>query len=335
MKSTSIWYDKLLLISPVTWFGALEHMQKSPFTKANPRKLIKSVISLVLPFLCLRFLNDNENSRHLKIFFVGRTIQGITSTIFPQAYLIALACSTYIKFRQPALPEALDCLNQRIESGRCHHYGRFDVFLPEANDDTSAEDTIKGLILLPGALVSHVAYSQVASRLSDLGICVIVVSMEPLRMATSKLGSSKRRLAKIRRKVQRRFLLGKTVNWSIGGHSLGSFAALKLMKEDSQYQKLVLWAMNNKTSLPYILRNSSHPVLLVQGSNDPFCYMDDKALHDFRQNFPPDTRYQTIEGASHMWFASASQGDPVSMGKASISMGKQQERVAALTADFL
>lgn len=333
-RKFSNWYDRLLVVSPITWFGILGFIQNSPFTKANPRELIKSVVSVLLPFLCLLLTRDVKYS-HLVVLLSPWSFSAITSTILPQSQLIALTISTWIKLRQPALPEALDCLEQRIKSGRCYHYGRYDVFLPESADEYSTEVPMNGLILLPGALISHLAYSQVASRLSDLGICVVVVSMEPLRLATSRLGSSKGRLAKIRRNVQHRLLRGRTVNWSIGGHSLGSFAAAKLIEEDSKYQKLVLWATTDKQPLPSILRNTNNPVLLIQGSNDKFCFMDEKAQFNFRQNFPPDTRYQTIIGASHMWFASTDQGDPVSMGRASISMEEQQERVADLTVDFM
>ena len=43
--------------------------------------------------------------------------------------------------------------------------------------------------MIPSTLVSHEAYSEVASRMSNTGIVVAVLSLEPLRLAHHQLGT--------------------------------------------------------------------------------------------------------------------------------------------------
>ena len=58
-----------------------------------------------------------------------------------------------------------------------------------------------GLLFLPGFMVPHSAYSEVAAMISDSGIVVVVLSMEPLRIPAASLGADSRDLKRILRRV--------------------------------------------------------------------------------------------------------------------------------------
>ena len=86
-------------------------------------------------------------------------------------------------------------------------------------------------LLLPGYGISHLAYSEVACRLSNAGVVVVVVvtSMEPLRIAHRHLGADCLSMGRIMKRVQG----GSTsYKWHLLGHSAGAFGALHLAKMD-------------------------------------------------------------------------------------------------------
>jgi pimeloyl-ACP methyl ester carboxylesterase len=266
---------------------------------------------------------------------------------------IAQTCHFWKAERRDPLPQALDCLAERVESGRCRRFGRYDVFFPPPQQQHN--NTQGGLgqyqhaaLFLPGALIAHTAYTEVAAKLSDAGICVVTVSMEPSRMATAHLGADSKRMKRIMKKVNT--LLPVSPFWSIGGHSMGSFAAMRIAKELSstndnadaatRISRLFLWGSANFPNTRTNLRDDGlmdeFPVLIIQGSNDILCRMDAQQLAEFQNDFPADTTiYKTIDGAAHNWFASVDQGEPSYVGKASIPMNQQQEQAVALTAEFL
>lgn len=172
--------------------------------------------------------------------------------------------------------------------------------------------------------------------------------MEPSRMATYHLGADAHRMKRIMRHVSTLIALrqsSKSILWSIGGHSMGSFAAMRLAKELNDddddgttmpISHLFLWGAADFPNTRTDLRNSTLPVLVLQGSNDVLCRMTASQLNEFKSDFPlQTTRYQTIDGAAHNWFASVQEGDPEFVGHASISMEEQQNEAVARTAAFL
>ena len=88
------------------------------------------------------------------------------------------------------------------------------------------------LVFFPGALVEHMAYVGVASRLADQhGIIVAVINLEPVRLPWGRTSES--RMVWLRRDIEQRIIQTKrlksatpTTNndcplvWNIGGHSL-------------------------------------------------------------------------------------------------------------------
>ena len=327
MNKTSVslnpmsWQDKLLLLSPRTWFGFVYQLQQSPFTQFRIELLLQSILGILLPLLVFSLAKIDPR---LIVPLSPWTFGVVRGGIPPIQTICDTAHSWKIGRNNPV---ATDCLADRIESGRCVRCGRFDVFLPSSDYSGNA------MLLLPGALIAHTAYTDVAAKLSDEGICVVNVSMEPCRMASKHLGASPRRMKNIMKRVDR-MLPEPATSWSIGGHSMGCFAAMALA-EELDVSSLITWGVANFQNTRTDLSQSSIPVLVLQGSNDKLCEMDETSLREFRLDFPPHTTYKMIRGAAHSWFASVKPGDPHFLGVATISMEQQQEEAAVITAKFL
>lgn len=334
------WKDKLLLLSPSTWFGFLHQLNRSPFAQFRIDLLFRSILGLLLPLLAFSLSNlDPRIVIPLSPWAIGIIHGGIVPPM-KQIYNTAHVWKTR---RKNPISASQTLYAERIASGRCVRCGRFDIFLPNTNNSTSfpSHNNIKNALLwLPGALIAHTAYSNVASQLSDAGICVVSVSMEPCRMASPYLGATPRRLKRIQKRVER-MLDCKSNNknshgltWSVGGHSLGSFAAMAVA-EELKVSSLIMWGSANLRNTRTDLSRSTIPTLVVQGSSDKLCDMDEVTLAEFRRDFPSNTIYKTIQGGGHSWFASIEPGDPSFEGVPIISMEQQQEQAAAITAKFL
>eukprot|EP00808_Paulinella_micropora_P006061 g3540.t1 len=104
-----------------------------------------------------------------------------------------------------------------------------------------------GFILIPGALVDPVAYSVIASRLSDRGLVVAVVNTEPFRAPTEITGASHGDVMKIMHDVlSLDDGVATTKEWAIGGHSMGALAAYSLLTDmRPRITKLVLWGRSD------------------------------------------------------------------------------------------
>jgi hypothetical protein len=337
-------HDKVLLVSPRTWLGVIQHMRQSPFVPFRVERLLQSVLGVLVPLLVLSLAKINPR---VILPLSPWTFGAVQGGIAP-VQQIAQTCHFWKAGRRDPLPHALDCLAERVASGRCRRFGRYDVFFPPPHNNSVIGQQQHAALFLPGALIAHTAYTEVAAKLSDTGICVVTVSMEPCRMATAHLGADSKRMKRIMKRVNK--LLPVSPFWSIGGHSMGSFAAMRIAKElfptnddddaATRIWRLFLWGSANFPDTRTNLRDDElmedFPVLVIQGSNDVLCRMDAQQLAEFQNDFPADTTiYETIDGAAHNWFASVDQGDPFYVGKASISMNQQQEEAVALTADFL
>ena len=317
-------------------------------------RLIQSMLGLLLPLLVLTLSNKiaTIRCRHALLSLSSPWTYGfVKGGIIPPVKTIWDTAHLWKCRRQN--PITTQCFEERIKTGRCIRCGRFDVFLPTStlSAGRQQQQQLHALLLLPGALIAHTAYSDVAAKLSDHGICVVVVSMEPCRMASKYLGASPRRLKNIMKRVDTTILPHPATFWSIGGHSLGSLAAMAAAKEFAvlsaspasssvvtMVSSLVLWGTPNVPNTRTNLRQSpsSLRVLVVQASEDKLCYMNDTSRTEFWQDLPSSrTSYKTIDGAGHNWFASIDAGDPNFLGIPTISMEQQQEQVVNITAAFL
>lgn len=336
------WYDRCLLFSPKTWWGVMHQLQDSPFTEFHIKSVVQSLLALAVPLYIV--LLSQLLPWHISLLSPWSLAHLHRGVVHPVQQLVQTAESWH-RGRKDALPCARDCLQERIDAKTCIPCGRYNVFLPTKIEEDEEED-VEGaeqqqqqrvchvLLWIPGALIDHTAYSQVAAKLADLGVCVVTLSMEPCRMATTRLGADLRRLLKVQSHVKTLLPTTKKLLWSVGGHSLGSFAAMAVAPH---FDACIMWASANFLNTRTDLSSYKHlPILVLQGSNDALCRMDDASFAEFTKDFPQRTTVcANVIGAAHSWFASIEPGDPKFVGTSSITMEQQQDAAAKKTYKFL
>jgi len=275
--------------------------------------------------------------------------------------------------RSRTLPEAWEAIADRVLSDRAFRTRKYDAYLPpppsataatrrSASEDSSSPSPV-AILFLPGAGVESVAYSRVASMLSDAGFPVAVVSAEPMRIASPDLGYDARYLKSVmddfERRVRRRqhqqranapssSALEPTFQWVGVGHSLGSFT-LSHVAEQLGLSTLVFWG-----SAPFVraladISQQHRPqqgagqrpgirVRVVQGTNDVVVRMvstpEATAEYWRRLPGPREEIERVIEGGTHANFASYASAWSARE-EAGISRREQHERAVALTVEFL
>lgn len=142
-------------------------------------------------------------------------------------------------------------LSERVQLGRAIRRHAYDLYFPPKVSDAIKLNCIQSLLFFPGFGIDRSAYADVSSRISDEGIPVAVVSLEPFRLAHKSLGGG---MNDVRRLIQlagqdivqqhykhhvhkdkfgsetksderRRSII---IEWAIGGHSMGGYNALQL-----------------------------------------------------------------------------------------------------------
>lgn len=250
-----------------------------------------------------------------------------------------------MKSPSPTLSRATDVLESRIVHRRAYRTRRYDVYLPPSLDsgtDGKTNDDQEALLLIPGATVSHEAYSEVAARLSDEGFVVAVVSLEPFRIANPYLGTNlalaKRIMSEVTEKIHHtvsenlveasdegeKLSQAKSIKWTLMGHSLGAFGAMKLFQafaDDprnnlektsstsnstiSLSNKLVLWGLAAFVESATDLSDKKDAkIFILQGSNDLFVEYQRARDGELAAFFPPTTVTETIAGGTHEGFSS-------------------------------
>jgi pimeloyl-ACP methyl ester carboxylesterase len=237
-----------------------------------------------------------------------------------------------------------------------------EQLLDSSSSFSSSSATIqscRALLFLPGALVPHAAYAEVAARLSDAGLVVVVVSAEPTRLVHQHLGADVQSIRRIMTRVQSWLLLNhkerrirspptqrhargsssassgssSTVlspppsqlmssiirrpspllisEWSLMGHSMGSFSALRLFAQlqhtvPQTIRRVVLWGTGAFLSLATDMTQCTDcHVLLVQGSDDFVVAYGTSSQAEFDALLPATTTYrEVISGGTHDGFAS-------------------------------
>jgi hypothetical protein len=253
-----------------------------------------------------------------------------------------------------------------VRVGRAIRRQSYDLYLPpQNNSDSTKREFISSILFFPGFGVDHSAYADVASRISDSGIPVAVVSLEPLRLAHKNLGGS---LDDVKRLIQvagedlimhyKRFHAdGKFVfEWSLGGHSMGGYNALQLaeslkknldmhsvlLRDGSKCRigsNIIAWAAGTVAqSFPDLCDASSLRVLILLASGDPFASISSpQQRHLLLSKLPKRTRFVTIRGGNHSGFASYDEASKTSgiNGPRRITLESQQAEASRLTTNFL
>eukprot|EP00986_Skeletonema_menzelii_P008327 scaffold3470_cov149-Skeletonema_menzelii.AAC.7 len=242
-----------------------------------------------------------------------------------------------IMSRKCADDSAKAIISQRVQLGRAKRRHGYDLYFPPKPVDKKLRIKQKGKILIPslfffpGFGVSHEAYSEVAARISDSGIAVAVISLEPLRLAHKALGGGIddiRRLLRVAGKDVTKYYKDDAspliIEWNLGGHSMGGYNSLQLaedMMNQSQLPSFILknknsvsrmgsdivvWAAGN-LSVPNLRINKRPPirVLVINGSNDGIVQMSPQQKRELLSKLPKSTtELCTIKGANHSGFAS-------------------------------
>jgi hypothetical protein len=230
---------------------------------------------------------------------------------------------SYHQGRFRVLPEAHTILQECLQDGRATWNRHFVVFWPEptttttTNTSTTTAPTAprRGIWIIPGALVPHIAYAPIAQRLSKAGFVVVIQSLEPTRLAQSKLLTTKQ-LQKYWNDASRIFPsnsnninINNTTNiqWNLIGHSMGSFYCMKLaqvLPSTTSIHKVVLWGMASFLPLCTDLSDATTDILVIQASDDALRDMTQQYHDEFQQCFPQHMQQRTISGGTHHGFAS-------------------------------
>eukprot|EP00542_Grammatophora_oceanica_P014373 CAMPEP_0194043400 /NCGR_PEP_ID=MMETSP0009_2-20130614/15040_1 /TAXON_ID=210454 /ORGANISM="Grammatophora oceanica, Strain CCMP 410" /LENGTH=378 /DNA_ID=CAMNT_0038687593 /DNA_START=6 /DNA_END=1142 /DNA_ORIENTATION=- len=349
--------EKGLLFSPRTWWGLALFQATSPFRPLRLDVFLQSLVAIATTLVLSLF----SPRRLLLAAVLSPWSLGLLATsVIPTMVSFASGFANLTQNRIPPLPSAISTLQERIESGRAYRYRRYDVYLPpkeeltttlggvdpqRQHEQTESPSSPSLLFFFPGMLVHHTAYSEVASKLSDHGILVVVLSMEPIRLGVfGGLGASPKRLRKILRQ------LGDTVvgmtsdsKFALGGHSLGAFTAMKLAsQEDDELMKpshLFLWgASPNFESVHTDISSTSVPCLLVQASKDNLCTPSSKdVLQRFHDRLPKSTTvFHNIFGGAHHQFGSYAEPEDVRYGGVpEIDTAKFHDKLCHVTSKFL
>lgn len=351
--------DRLLLLSPRTWLGILEIQDKNATSPFSLSVIQENVAGLVVPFLLFWILHilltstkisivesskfSLQPSRCLWMTMLSPWILQCWYEFWRQLSAIWPAIHNYRVGRAVALESATNTFRERLSEGRAYRTRRYDVYLPPPTTTKNAVPQ-QALLFLPGALIPHVAYAESASRLSDAGFLVAVVSMEPSRLAYHHLGADQQSLKRIMRQVQKQ--QAQKLQWTIMGHSMGSFAAARLFDKLLRHghcrpsgdvvirNKLVLWGV--AAFVGFISDLSDHgatDVLVIQGTKDELREMLKDGNEKLETSFPPRTRIEYIKGGTHDGFGSY--GSPaVVTGSSDRVRSKQQEQACKMTIEF-
>mmetsp|Transcript_13643 Transcript_13643/g.27514 ORF Transcript_13643/g.27514 Transcript_13643/m.27514 type:complete len:512 (+) Transcript_13643:71-1606(+) len=285
--------DQIRLFSPRTWWGIMVCEDRSSFSPFDMSTILQSFVGLLLPLLVLwtidlvRLVVLRHHTSVATVVFTGGgapmpkvtlgrlvlvslvspwSIQCIYQ-IYRQLSILLQSLQTTLKNRSSTLTRAIDVLSKRIQNHRAYRTRRFDVYFPPSlgnsilangRKNNDGDNTLQALLLIPGASVSHEAYSEVAARLSDNGLLVAVMSLEPLRIAHHLLGTDKASVKRIMEQITEQIRMHtatteywqdgdgnsndnsktaetempvRTVEWTLMGHSMGSFASMKLLDE--------------------------------------------------------------------------------------------------------
>jgi len=140
-----------------------------------------------------------------------------------------------------------------------------------------------GIIFYPGAKVEERAYGQIFSRLSENGICCVVVKM-PYHLAVLGRDAAKQVIEEI----------PGVKHWYIGGHSLGGAMAADFAAEQGQdFDGVILLAAYPTKDL------GSIPVLSVYGDRDGVL---NRKKYRESLSYAEDLTEHVIKGGNHAGF---------------------------------
>jgi dienelactone hydrolase len=346
--STRLWR----LFLPQTAFGVLSFAVRSPWANNSQVDLHQVLHNWIVAFIGLIVIAViTRNWPTANQIFILSFLSPYTLGVIHESRYVATAltafCYNCVRFRRKADQSALDILYERILSKRAIRFNKFDLYLPpfprssqgyltSSRHHACESSSIPGFIFLPGAYVDHTAYAPIAAKLSDKGIVVAVLSMEPIRLAAPFLGGDPIDVIQAMKrasKVVRATSSSPHIQWNIGGHSAGAYAALRLARQ-VHVEKCCIWAAGNLDGMVPDLSMLPLDVLTILASNDKFAFLTDQMKSRFLSKMPKNTSIKTIIGGNHAGFG-AYPSNEIFDGTNDIGQGKQHELVCSITASFL
>lgn len=356
MKASSFvsFRRNLSFLSPRSWIGVHNALKRQiPNSDFVFRMVSVWLIHILIPFLLLTTLGCIPlNSPSTRIGTCARrsfvvtciSPMAITQTaqVLPHMTSIANRLRLWSAFRKEAELDASDALASALSNETALRSSHCDIYFPR---ETTANDRQKAMLFIPGFCVDHTAYARIASLMASEGnIIVAVLSLEPFRLADQHLLDlvELRACMKTVTKIwnQRSGYRNNLLDWSIGGHSYGGYAAMRLApdlathlnKSSNDKIKTVVWAAGNREEF---ITDLSHrddiDAIVLLGSNDGLCSFDKTSRSFLQLNLPRSACIEYIEGANHENFASY----PGESGSIEISRLEQHEQVSRKTIGFL
>jgi hypothetical protein len=337
--------DRMALLHPRTWQQIKTSLQR--FVPNEIALVTQSFFGMVLPAIAWGLVY------HLLLATTASPLL-LSATYFVSPWSISCGNSFRTSAQQPiklisdmttkralTLLDAHQVLAEQLEQGRAYRLRQYDVYLPALND--SSNNSTKAIILVPGALVDHTAYSEIVTQLSNRNLLVVVVSCEPTRLADFLTA---RQIQRIRKQVENSSHT--ILDWTICGHSLGARRAVELGVELG-FSNIIMWAFPYYTLPVFLNLEKKQKLYLVQGGNDPGVsqqlvaensttrrHLD--SFRDFTSNLPNGAQQAIIEGGSHQYFGSYTPGffwGPADADAADVSRQEHHRQLADLTAKFV
>ena len=358
---------------PPTWFEAyvgfvslmlptLIDMISQQFGTTTTRGVLFSVLFSSLPIT----IAINYDCTRLLIAIIFAVIGLPMIVIF--LLLGPILSRAYIQNRQPAFDTAKEVLWNRIQNKRAQRCNGYDVFVPPPQSEKSRKSNNHlGLIYFPGALVEHTAYAPMAAKLSDHGILVVILSFEPLRTPSMYCGpANEEAIGRIIKEMIGLSIMksipGDNIDWSIGGHSMGSSAAYNIVSKQQSSPSLLkisnlllvggssggekIGNLKDKHCNVNVLTIDASNDLLLQGFVSPTKRQEfyDTMLPPLEENEETGgrgkrrnfTRKVMISGGNHSGFGYyGPQTFPIQDGKRAISLEEQQNEMVLAIVNFL
>lgn len=286
-----------------------------------------------------------------------------------------------IHYRQLSFKSSSNFFVQRMNDGRIKRTSShptstgtrnsYDIYFPKNASIGGIID--KGIIFYPESLIDITSYSIIMSKLSDAGVLVIVMNMDPTLVVTpiginvSGGGGVVNHCFQVIYQIEK--LMGMIVKeWVLSGHGDGADLVLKLRHDISQRKgkttsrptdimKCVLWGLSSTSSLSYFRRagplsESIDKTLFITASNDLIAgsLRYSKTLlkligigrvggdddDDGNVDKLKDILCYDIEGGNHSGFGHyGPQTFPRKDGNCVISIDRQQKQCLMRTLDFI
>ncbi|CAM9500507.1 unnamed protein product [Ascophyllum nodosum] len=215
---------------------------------------------------------------------------------------------------------------------RVRDRGSYLEFIPAEGGATAdsgggRERAPVGVIILPGGLVSPLAYAPLARTMAQKGYSSFVVRFD---FDLAYYGWDRVGDVMARSEPSDENCPASPTKWVLVGHSMGTVAIEIFYSTNSERVDGVVY-MGSGNRIGEAMAGVNVPALLLWGTRDPFCPAE--AMEKSAHKLPKDTEKVVIEGGNHRGFASYD-WQPFDW-EATITQQEQQRIVVEALRDFI